>query len=51
MGRWQELGLLLEERGVYKDMRWWEAIRRRVLRQGVSKRQILRETRHPLDDA
>jgi len=29
---------------VYKEMKQWEEIRFRVLRQGVSKRQILRET-------
>lgn len=29
---------------MYTDMQQWEQIRRRVLRQGVSKRQIIRET-------
>ena len=31
-------------RGVYDDMEWWVEIRRRVLVEGTSKRQILRET-------
>ena len=31
-------------KGVYDDMQWWEEIRSRVLRHGVSKRQIMRET-------
>jgi transposase len=30
--------------GVYTDMRWWEQIRQRVLREGVSQREVLRET-------
>lgn len=30
---------------VYTDMEQWADIRRRVLQEGVSKRQILRETR------
>ena len=29
---------------VYRDMQQWTDIRRRVLAEGVSKRQILRET-------
>jgi transposase len=29
---------------VYTDMRWWEQIRQRVLREGVSQREVLRET-------
>jgi len=29
---------------VYTDMEWWEEIRQRVRNQGVSKREILRET-------
>ena len=29
---------------MYDDMQWWEDIRSRVLRHGVSKRQIMRET-------
>jgi len=33
-----------EETGVYRDMEQWSEIRQRVLRDGVSKRQILRET-------
>jgi len=33
-----------EEEGVYQDMEQWVEIRRRVLVDGVSKRQILRET-------
>ena len=39
-----ELVSLLEARGVYADMQWWESIRHRVLRQSVSKRQVMRET-------
>jgi len=33
-----------EGNGVYRDMEQWEHIRYRVLREGVSKRRILRET-------
>jgi transposase len=29
---------------VYTDMKWWAEIRRRVLREGVSHREVLRET-------
>ena len=29
---------------MYKEMEWWTEIRRRVLVEGVSKREILRET-------
>ena len=32
-----------EGKGVYRDMKKWEEIRHRVLREGVSKRQILRD--------
>ena len=32
-----------EERGVYTDMKKWEEIRHKVLREGVSKRQIMRD--------
>lgn len=39
-----DLVLLLEAQGVYTDMQWWESIRHRVLRQGVSKRQVMQET-------
>ena len=35
---------LRSEERVYRDMEWWYEIRRRVLVEGVSKRQILRET-------
>ena len=44
MWRRVDLVLLLEAQGVYTDMQWWESIRHRVLRQGVSKRQIMRDT-------
>jgi hypothetical protein len=30
--------------GVYTDTRWWEQIRQRVLREGVTEREVLRET-------
>lgn len=29
---------------MYADMEWWESVRRRVLVEGVSKRQVMRET-------
>ena len=34
----------MEAYGVYTDMKQWNDIRQRVLVQGVSKREILRET-------
>jgi len=34
----------LEGEGVYRDMEQWTEIRRRVLVEGVKKREILRET-------
>jgi len=32
---------------VHTDMRWWEQVRQRVLREGVSQREVLRETGLP----
>ena len=42
MAPWGQI--YLGGQGVYRDMEQWMEIRRRVLVQGVSKRQILRET-------